>query len=192
MTLRQIILATANYYRVTLSEDVLEMYAEDLSDLNPMDCKAAYAMWRRNPKNRTMPLPAQIRELVSPGENVSPQMMASEIAARIMGSVVSCGWNNARAAQEQIGPVGWEIVQRQGGWNYICEHLGVTINPSAFQAQLRQQLEANLAYGVDVIDEAARRPIESRKATAELESASNVIAQLTSQQEVNGGNRGGV
>lgn len=157
MTVRQIILATANYYGRQMSEDVLEMYAEDLADLPPGEVIAAYKAYRRDPKNRAMPLPAQIRELVTPEAFISPEVQAREIAARIVGAITSFGWCNGRAAQEYIGPVGWNAVLRQGGWRNLCENTGVNISPTTLQAQLRDQIEGEIRFGGRAIEAAVLR-----------------------------------
>lgn len=150
--LKETIIGTAVYYGRQMTPEVLQMMVEDLEDLDPVACEQAYRAWRRNPKNKTFPLPAQIREVVAPEESIDPEDLAREIAARIVGAVPKFGWCNAREAEKFIGPEGWEIVRRQGGWSYICENLGVTMSPSTFQAQLRDQLKANLKHGLGAID----------------------------------------
>lgn len=149
MTLHQAIIATFAYYNrgQTLEDMVLEMYVDDLSDLDPAACISAYQQYRRNPKNRTFPLPAQVREIVNPGEFISNEVKAREIAGRIVGAISQFGWNNATEAQVYIGPVGWAIVQRHGGWSHLCENTGVTIQPTTLLAQLRDQVEGDLKYG---------------------------------------------
>lgn len=155
MSLKEIIALTFAYYHPgqSLADQVLLMYAEDLADIPNEDVIIAYQKYRRDPKNIRFPLPAKIREIVYPENYITPEEQAAEVAARITGAVTGCGWSNARAAEDYIGPVGWGVVQRQGGWMHICENLGVNINPSTFQAQIRRQLEANFKYGTNAIEE---------------------------------------
>jgi len=150
--LKEEIIATAIYYGRDLNPQVLGMMVDDLSDLDASACIQAYRSYRRNPKNRTFPLPAQIREIVAPDQHIDAEALAREVAARIVGAVTKFGWPNGRAAREFIGEEGWRIVELQGGWSHICENLGVTIPPSTFQAQVRDQLAANFRYGADAID----------------------------------------
>lgn len=152
--LLETIALTHAYYNPgqTLQNAVLAMYADDLRDLDPEECIRAYGAYRRNPKNTKFPLPSVIREIVAPEESISTEAKASEIAARICGAVPKFGWCNGSEAREYIGPIGWDIVQRQGGWPYICENLGTKINPSSFQAQLRNQLDSNIRYGVKALE----------------------------------------
>jgi hypothetical protein len=109
------------------------------------------AKWRRNPNNRKAPLPAEIRELVAPGEFISTEVKAREIAARIVGAITQFGWNNGTEARLYIGPEGWSAVERQGGWMHLCQNTGVTIQPTTLQAQLRDQIEGSLRYGAVAI-----------------------------------------
>lgn len=147
--LKETIVLTHAYYNrgQPLQDGVLLMYAEDLSDLDPITCIEAYQCYRRNPQNRTFPLPAQIRELVNPEEFVAVEAKAREIAARVVGAVTRFGWNNGRDACEYIGPIGWTVVERQGGWRHICENLGLRIQATTFQAQIRDQVEGSLRHG---------------------------------------------
>lgn len=155
MTVKEVIAITFAYYNPgnVLDQTVLEIYAEDLADLNEQAVMLAYQTYRRDPNHTRFPLPAKIREIVTPENYISAEDKAAEVAARICGAVSNYGWNNGRGAEAYIGPVGWQVVQRQGGWSYICENLGVRINPSTFQAQLRKQLETNFKYGVNTIEE---------------------------------------
>lgn len=179
-TLRQVILATANYYRQQISEDVLEMYAEDLADLSPELCIAGYNQYRRNPANKTFPLPAQIRELVNPGEFIGAEVQAREIAARIIGAISKFGWNNGREAQVYIGPIGWSVVLSSGGWSKLCEDVGPgydKINPATLQAQLRDRIEGIVRYGGDALERKILS-IERREARKELEPGGDILKMI--------------
>jgi hypothetical protein len=177
--------ATAIYYNRQIEPEVLTMMCDDLADLDPSECIEAYGRFRRNPANRTFPLPAQIRELVNPEEFVSVEAKAREIAARIVGAISTYGWNNGRAAQLYVGPEGWAAVQRAGGWSYLCENVGVKINPTTLQAQLRDQLEGSIRYGSAAIEHAIGvRPREERP---QLESVSDILKRITPPDTPTGG-----
>ncbi len=185
MTLKETILLTHEYYSrggAPLSDQVLLMYASDLEDLNPKDCIDAYNRYRRNPANKSFPLPAQIRELVNPEEFVAVETQAREVAARIVGAVSRFGWNNAREAQTFIGAEGWEVVKRQGGWSYLCENMGHRINATTFQAQLRDQLEGVLRYGLPAIEKAIGLP-PSNPRIGSLEKASGIAALIPERDD---------
>lgn len=142
--LKETIILTASYYNRTLSPQVLSMYVEDLDDLPPGEVIAAYRSWRRNPKNTQFPLPAQIRGIVSP--EVDPDSAAREIASRIVGAITTCGWSNPSGAKEFMGEIGWEIVQRFGGWLHLCENHGMSIDPGQFMAQARDLAKSQIQF----------------------------------------------
>lgn len=190
-SLREVILLTHHFYHrgQPIMDEVIEMYAEDLADLDEHACLAAYMQWRRNPANRAAPLPAQIRELVCPEEFVSVEVQAREIAARIVGAITSHGWNNGRSAQEYIGPVGWNAVQRAGGWMHLCQNTGVNISPTTLQAQLRDVIEGSLKYGGAAIDKAIALG-EPQRGQGGLTPLSN-IRMLISKNDKDGDNGDG-
>lgn len=125
----------AAYYRVKIEDQVLKMYAEDLDDLPFREVALALNAYRRDPKNKFMPLPAQIRDIVQP--TPSPEITARDIASSIQGAIVKFGYSNESLARHYIGAQGWGVVQRWGGWSFLCTNMGVTIDPGQFYAQVR-------------------------------------------------------
>lgn len=178
---RTIILA-ANYYGRDLKPEVVAMMADDLSDLDPRAVVAAFDKYRRETKVHRFPLPAEIRQMVQP--SVDPDSAAREIAARICGAVPKFGWARGQDAREYIGEVGWEIVQRQGGWSYICENLGLTLNPSAFQAQVRDQAKSLLSFGAGSMAQAIG--LKAGDSKQGLVSAGEIIAGLLPSPKTEG------
>lgn len=142
--LKETIINVASYYGRTISAPVLAMYAEDLADLPEDEVISAYTAYRRNPKNTQFPLPAQIRGVVSPA--IDPDSAAREIASRINHAVVKFGWANAPEAHSYIGELGWDIVNRSGGWSYICQNLGVQLDPGVFSAQVRELAKSSITH----------------------------------------------
>ena len=142
--LAKAIVLTAAYYGREISEAVLKMYIKDLSDLDETKCILAYDAWRKKPENKTFPLPAQIREMLNPTISLTNEQIAADIAGRIVGAVSKFGYSNPKEAREFIGDVGWIVVELRGGWNFICRNLGLSLNPSTFEAQARKQVEFSL------------------------------------------------
>lgn len=174
-----IALTFAYYHRgQTLQDQVLDMYASDLADLDAQECMAAYQRYRRNPANKFFPLPAQIRELVNPEEFVSHETQARETAARIMGAITKFGWNNHAEAQLFIGAAGWAVVQRQGGWRHLCENVGLKINPTSFQAQLRDQLMGDFKHGVATIENTIGALPENSARNSGLQNMQGILALI--------------
>jgi hypothetical protein len=136
--IKEIIILTASYFRQTISAPVLEMYVDDLIDLPADRVINAYKTFRRDPKNKTCPLPSQIRDIVMPAK--TPESSARDDAARIQQAIVKYGYSNPLEAESFLGSKVWAVVQSFGGWNYICTNHGVNIDPTTFYAQARERL----------------------------------------------------
>ena len=128
----------AHYYSRKLDPQVLSMYVDDLIDLPLNAVIEAYRRYRRDQKNRTMPLPAQIRDIVQPAS--SPESEAREAAAKITQAIVTFGYSNGSDARILLGEKAWSVVQSFGGWNYLCTNHGGSINPVTFYAQVRERM----------------------------------------------------
>jgi hypothetical protein len=177
--LAKTIKAVATYYGRNMDADVLSMMCDDLEDLPIDKVIAGYNQWRRNPANKTFPLPAQIRELVSPGEFIAPETRAREVAGRIVGAITKFGWNNAKEAQVFIGPEGWELVKRMGGWQHLCE----TTSPkqaTMLQAQMRDQLEGVFRYGREAIETSIGALPQARERQGEIEGKTDFVKLVPS------------
>lgn len=180
--LKEIIILTASYYNRTLSEPVLNMYAEDLEDLDPRAVVQAYKAWRQNPKNTQFPLPAQIRGLINP--EIDEDVIAKTAASRIIEAVARFGWCNSQDARAHIGELGWSVVSRFGGWSYVCENMGRELNITTFQAQARDlaKAQAQLAKAGRLNEAPALpQPSGSQK---QLTEVTKMIGRVKSVEEV--------
>jgi hypothetical protein len=151
---------------------------DDLSDLPGLAVMGALTSYRRDPRNRSMPLPAQLRAIINP--EVDPESQAREIAARIQGAVTKFGWCNAPSAREYIGETGWRIVETRGGWSHLCQNLGITIDPTAFEAQVREQAKASVKYGEAALSTAIGLAPGVRR--GELQSIGEIMNLLTEKK----------
>jgi hypothetical protein len=124
----------ASYYRTSLSPTQFAMYAEDLSGLTPAELVHACREYRRNPQNKFFPLPSALVAIVRPVETELD--LGNDVASRVIGSVSKFGSYRGSEARAYIGEIGWECVQRFGGWVTICSELNDETKTSIF-AQLR-------------------------------------------------------
>lgn len=131
---------TCKAFDKTLDPDVLKMQVEDLSDLNFESILSAISAYRRDGKNVMWPRASKIRELVNPKQ--SKDGMANEAASRIRKAISDFGWFNSEKARAFIGELGWAVVDRAGGWQYLCESHGVELNQLTFHAQARDLAKA--------------------------------------------------
>ena len=178
--LKRMIIATGIYYQRDLPDEVLQMYVGDLQDLDFSEVITAMTSYRRDPKNTRMFLPAQIREIIMP--TVNTKDLARETALRIQEAVTKFGWPNPTKAQEFIGEAGWAVVERFGGWSYLCQNLGVGIQPGQFIAQCRDAIESHLNLeraGINKLLPAIEQTIPTRIGN---------ILRLASKKSLPGGN----
>jgi hypothetical protein len=169
----------AAYYRVRIEDAVLRMYAEDLSDLTLSEARAALEAYRKNPKNRQLPMPSQIRDVLRP--ELDTESLAREIAARIGGAVTKYGWCNGEAARAFIGEVGWSIIERRGGWSQLCQNHGISIDPTAFEAQVREQAKASIKHGEGALSSALGLAPGTRY--GELQSIGEIMKSIPGREE---------
>jgi hypothetical protein len=134
--LKRLIIQVSAYYDRDLKPEVVSLMASDLEDLPYADVVKAYDSYRRNGKHDRFPLPSVIREMVRP-EGLTDDQMAVEIAARIVTAIAKFGWNNAKEAREYVGEIGWAVVNKQAGWERLCEGLRRD-NIAVYQAQTRE------------------------------------------------------
>lgn len=127
--------AMAAYYGHDIADAALQLYVEDLSDLEIGAIKYTLTQMRRDPKVRRMPLPAEIREMIRPAQ-ISDDDQAREAAARILTAISRFGWNNHERARAYVGELGWAVVQAQGGWMQLCEEV-TDSRVGTYQAQWR-------------------------------------------------------
>jgi hypothetical protein len=115
------------FYQVKLEPFVFDMYLDDIADagLNYGELVHAMKLYRRNPKNRRPPLPADLIDLIKPA--ISDDAQARDTAARIVGAVKKFGnppgerW--LPEWRTYVGEIGLLAIQRRGGWAALCESL---------------------------------------------------------------------
>lgn len=118
--------------QITQTIDILESFFN--KNLN--EYLSAYISIMNDKKIKSFPSPSQLREYLTP--ELDEDTKAVEIASRIVSAVTQFGWPNPDQAKAYIGDLGWEAVKRFGSWGFVCENLGVTLNVTTFQAQIRE------------------------------------------------------
>lgn len=134
---KALISATHAYYGKEISDLVLAMHADDISQLEFSLVSKAFIDYRRNKKNRFPPLPADIASMVDPESIVTDEDEAREAAARIITAVTERGQYDSSRAAEDIGVLGWIVVTEYlGGWAHFCQTLMAAQIPTV-RAQVR-------------------------------------------------------
>ncbi len=79
------------------------------------------------------PAPATVKRLCQ-GTIKDDKEIGDEIAGRIWACLGKFGHSLPGGAQQFMGPIGWEVVQRNGGWYTLCETATFDQQPSLMKA----------------------------------------------------------
>lgn len=153
---------TTKYYGKELDREIMSMMLDDLDAYSCASVLGALDAYRKNPRNRSAPLPAHLIEIMSPAPE--SRDVANEIAQDILRCVRRHGrnWQSlcyrggfesydgkggrsfptwSEAAVSEFGELGLEVVRRRGGWGFVCDDADHMDN-AAFIAQLRDQIQS--------------------------------------------------
>lgn len=165
--LKKILIVTAAYYGKELSDEVVRLQVGDLQDLDYDRVVRGFESFRRDPKNKFAPLPADIRALADPAE--SEVDVGRDTAVRLIAALAKHGADWARgylaggmrnfdgggqrwltwgeAAKAEIGEIGLAIVARYNGWSQFHSTYNYA-QATSMQAQLRD-LASSIAKATD-------------------------------------------
>lgn len=127
----------------TLTPELIALYDRNLCASGYPKLVMALDYVIVNRKSRD-PFPSikEIRDLVAPESD--PEVEAIEAAGRIVQAVTRVGPYQTEKAREFIGELGWLVVQREGGWQTVCQIL-TDDNIGILKAQWRQMAKAQYA-----------------------------------------------
>ncbi len=107
----------------------------------------------------SFPMPAQIIQKIDPIP--TPEAQGRELVEKIKHAIGLFGWSADGKAREYLGPLGWKIVQRMGGWMTVCES-DLTTN-AALIAQARAVAIDQITYGKKLEESVAPQLEHSNK-----------------------------
>lgn len=200
--LKRTIFLTARYYNRELEPDVIVMMADDLSTLPFPEVMEAFLKYRRNPKNRTFPLPAQILDIVHPEPD--SREFATVLARKIDLAVAKHGWNWEQgfyhkdgnwweddkgnifssfkeAVISELGEIGWHTICSRGGW-IATRNSANEMEEGIFISQCRDQIQASYnlqKQGIDVSKIALPQP---ERKNLELVRAKQSLALIEARE----------
>lgn len=122
----------AMIYGKQLTPQALIMMVDALEDLPARAVLDVMTGWVK--KQKHFPMPSDIREALTPSTDIADD--GRDIASKVIGAVSKFGSYRSTEAREWIGQIGWECVQRMGGWSTICAEL-TDENKGIFFAQIR-------------------------------------------------------
>lgn len=134
------------YDRSDLDKTKISMMIDVINDAYP-ECDASQILkaiknYRDDHKNSIFPSPAKLNQYLRPKVLIDAQ--ANEIVSRIVQSISRFGYTGHKQASAFVGEIGWGVVRRLGGWEYLCREHGESINPGQFYAQTRELVKAQL------------------------------------------------
>lgn len=119
----------------TLIVETIELYDQHLAPLGyDRVCLALDRIIVERNSRDPFPSIKEIKMVIDP--ELHPDQEAMIIASRIAGAVARIGPYQSDLAKHMIGPIGWRIIQSEGGWENICQTLTYD-NQSTLKAQWR-------------------------------------------------------
>lgn len=178
--IRSLIIENLTYYDAPINEMKVKMFAKELDDssLDLNKISDSFRFFRLEKGRRLMPMPSDIIAWCIPKDD--PDAIALDTAAKIIQSVSKYGYTNKDHAEKFIGPIGWQAVTRFGGWQYICENLGLKINTQTFFAQCRDLIKATMK--LDSSRE-IERPVMISTGSNEIEKAQDIVKGILENKE---------
>jgi len=178
--LRKAYVALSAYYRTQIPDGTIDMYVEDLESFELMPVLNAISKYRKDFRNRNVPLPAHIAALINP--EPTSRDLAEITLDKVMNAIRCFGYMGSADARATVGEVAWRIIQRMGGWYAVCTD--PNFNPGVFRAQFLNSAESlHRIAGVTDLG----KFIESRQAKEfEIEQKkSEAIKQLGTIKDIN-------
>lgn len=173
----KIVIGLAEYYEKQITPSQLDMYVDDLMEIDPPDLLQAIRIYRKDPKNDKFPLPGKLIGMI----RLPDDQKARDAVARIMTAIARIGNYRTADAQAFVGELGWEVVKLQGGWEDVCK--GITDdNKGILQAQWRELAISLLnKHRLGLTNEAPTLEFRPKK-TGSLENLGSMI-QLPTKME---------
>lgn len=175
---------TGLFYGVEIEQNRLTMILNywESTNIAPPTIIAAYKRFMEESKIYKFPPPAEIMSIIRP--KVDSQDFGVLTAARILKAIKDFGWSNPESAKKYIGDAGWSCVRIFGGWEHICSELGVSIDMTTFQAQVREILKSEHKIaevtGADHLRLSCPdgNKIENKKQSNDLISSNEILKKL--------------
>ena len=132
----QLVASLAEYYNKTLTTNQFALYVDDYrrSHLSLEEIREAIDRYRTDAENVFFPLPAKIISIAKPIN--SDMDIARATISNIIRAIGLFGWTNEDRAKTFIGEIGWEVVNRSGGWRVLCSDINED-NRGTLTAQMR-------------------------------------------------------
>ena len=183
-SIAEVIVAVAELFQFEMTETSCAMYVAVIGRVPLDEFKLGVIRACRAKGVTRFPAPSVILDQIRPQQTRDDE--AKDAASRIFAAIRKFGWSNRGSARAFIGELGWEVVERQGGWGHVCETMRDRDIP-IYQAQFRE-----LAKTVQVralnnnLDQAPQLP----RPTAQRPMLSAVVSELADAKQLKKGSGG--
>lgn len=103
----------SGYYRQSIGDEIIAMYAYDCRDMTIEDLRKAFELYRTSNEAKYFPIPAVLKNMIRPP--IDEDAEAHEVVALIMHCLSP--FKSAQDAREYMGELPWEVVKSLGGWH---------------------------------------------------------------------------
>lgn len=141
MRIKKDLLNLGEYYGKILTPNQLQMYSEVLVSLPYETFTASIKKYINNASNVFFPLPGQLIGITT-GDDKDHALEAVEIVLKAMSKFGS--YADIEKVKEFVGPLGWQLIKSEGGWNNICASTTYDKLP-ILKAQWRESCKSFLA-----------------------------------------------
>jgi hypothetical protein len=129
-------------YGRDLSHDSAAFMVGALEEFTLENTLQALKKYAVSDKTGRPPTVGALVEIMNP--TASNETVANDAASRIFQAISKFGWTNPDGAREFVGELGWAVVRRFGGWQYVCENHGNELNVTTFHAQARELAKSQM------------------------------------------------
>jgi len=136
----KLLVLMAQLYNKNLTENIIEVYCDILEELSSEELNRAFKKIMKDPNQRFFPLPAEILQAAKE-DSRSNKDLAMEVVSKIFYAISKIGPYRSKEARDHIGEIGWEVIQREGGWEFVNEILNES-NSQTIKAQWRDTIQS--------------------------------------------------
>lgn len=99
--------------------EVVDAWYEFIGDVTAEDLRRVLKIAIQNCES--FPSLKQLREMAMRGDAQTDNQIGQDIATKIETAISRFGYTNEKRAEEFLGPLGWAVVEKLGGWARVCE-----------------------------------------------------------------------
>jgi len=140
--IKKLLIGFAAYLDIPIKDFQIDMYAEDLLEIEPEEVGSAIVRMRKERRWMKFPLPVEIFEYAG-HEKTSLEDEANMFVGKVLSWIKEYGYYKADELKANCTKLEWLIIKRFGGWTEICKQTNDQ-NIGIVRAQLRNLALAHI------------------------------------------------